>query len=401
MCSKKGEYILATNYTRWYRTGTVNVTQNSKALTGADTYWLTAGLNPGDLFTIDGAQFYEVDSVTDNTHLTLKTAYSGSTKTGVSYSIVRNFTASLPAKIAANTAELLGDFARYIDTDMQSIHGKSAYEVAVKNGYAGTESEWLSSLIGAGEWDTLNARTNFLAECTNPGHLHNCLFRGKNLGTAFTAAQSAAIQNGTFEDLYLGDYWVINGRTYRIVSINYLYWTAQNQTSQLSNIVVTASFGNYKYDESEHSKADGYIVQDIHTTTIPNVFLPAFEAAFGADHLVEHCVPLSTAIDYRTVTAFSAEMCKVELPSEYQMIGQNQQRIPKIIGAYGNDADWYDQFSLYRLCPKFTGGLLTWTRDPGSWYWCLVAEVGRSWLQGPLGYFNRDGCPTMPYAIVR
>ena len=151
----------------------MNVTQNSKALTGADTYWLTAGLNPGDLFTIDGAQFYEVDSVTDNTHLTLKTAYSGSTKTGVSYSIVRNFTASLPAKIAANTAELLGDFARYIDTDMQSIHGKSAYEVAVKNGYAGTESEWLSSLIGAGEWDTLNARTNFLAECTNPGHLHN------------------------------------------------------------------------------------------------------------------------------------------------------------------------------------------------------------------------------------
>ena len=37
--------------------------------------------------------------------------------------------------------------------------------------------------------------------------LHNSYYRGKNLGSNITEAQSAAIRAGTFEDLYLGDYW--------------------------------------------------------------------------------------------------------------------------------------------------------------------------------------------------
>lgn len=36
--------------------------------------------------------------------------------------------------------------------------------------------------------------------------LHNALYRGKYLGDSLTAAQSAAIRAGTFEDLYIGDY---------------------------------------------------------------------------------------------------------------------------------------------------------------------------------------------------
>ena len=50
---------------------------------------------------------------------------------------------------------------------------------------------------------------------------HNSIFRGKNLGTVVTQKQWDDIDNGTFEDMYVGDYWTINGTVYRIAHINY------------------------------------------------------------------------------------------------------------------------------------------------------------------------------------
>lgn len=55
------------------------------------------------------------------------------------------------------------------------------------------------------------------------------IFRGKNLGSgtsfanASTSEQRNAISSGTFENLFVGDYWTINGRVYRIAHINYWY----------------------------------------------------------------------------------------------------------------------------------------------------------------------------------
>src|SRR5699024_7284271 len=49
---------------------------------------------------------------------------------------------------------------------------------------------------------------------------HNSIFRGKNLGTSFTSEMSSAIQNGTFDDLFVGDYMTINGTVYRVAGFN-------------------------------------------------------------------------------------------------------------------------------------------------------------------------------------
>ena len=42
---------------------------------------------------------------------------------------------------------------------------------------------------------------------------HNSIYRGKNLGSSVTQEQWNAIEAGTFDDLYIGDYWVIGGVT--------------------------------------------------------------------------------------------------------------------------------------------------------------------------------------------
>lgn len=50
---------------------------------------------------------------------------------------------------------------------------------------------------------------------------HNAIYRGKYLGTSVTEAQYAAISAGTFDDLYVGDYWTISGVNYRIAAFDY------------------------------------------------------------------------------------------------------------------------------------------------------------------------------------
>lgn len=71
-----------------YSTGTVAVTITSAAVVGTGTVWL-ANIQAGDTFNGPDGTAYRVLSVTDNTHLTLTSAYAGATLSGQAYSLTR------------------------------------------------------------------------------------------------------------------------------------------------------------------------------------------------------------------------------------------------------------------------------------------------------------------------
>ena len=74
--------------TSWYRLGTVSVTINSTKVTGVGTKWLTAGINPGATFRVDGTSYAcEVAKVVSDTEITLAKPYYGNSGSGLSYSI--------------------------------------------------------------------------------------------------------------------------------------------------------------------------------------------------------------------------------------------------------------------------------------------------------------------------
>ena len=50
--------------------------------------------------------------------------------------------------------------------------------------------------------------------------MHRNIFRGKYLGAEVTSGQSAAITDGSFDDIYVGDYWTINNITYRVADMD-------------------------------------------------------------------------------------------------------------------------------------------------------------------------------------
>jgi len=91
----------------WYRTGTVSVTNGSAAVTGSSTNWVTQGIQPGDIFTIDNVTLYEVLSVNSQTGLTLNGTYAGATAPASTYAIIQNFStlsSTLSSQISALTA---------------------------------------------------------------------------------------------------------------------------------------------------------------------------------------------------------------------------------------------------------------------------------------------------------
>lgn len=83
---------------------------------------------------------------------------------------------------------------------------------------------------GSGGLNALNADVASLnrkmtdVAASNAG-AHNGIYRGKYLGSSVTSVQYAAISNGTFDDLYIGDYWTIGGHDWVICDFDYYYRT--------------------------------------------------------------------------------------------------------------------------------------------------------------------------------
>lgn len=109
-----------TTQTPWYRTGTVAVTAGSKSVTGTGSAWQSQVL-AGDLFGLTDANgnlttaLAEVESVSSDTALTLKAQWPGSTLSGQKYAIIRNFTGSLPADLAARLSKLIAQYQISVD----------------------------------------------------------------------------------------------------------------------------------------------------------------------------------------------------------------------------------------------------------------------------------------------
>lgn len=321
------------NYTRWYTTGDVKATNGSKTITGTGTYWKSAGLNPGDLLTLDnGNSFKEIASINSDTSITLAANYTGATVTGADYAIVRNFTATTPAQTAAMAAELMGDFAKYIDTDMQKLNGKSAYDIAKEHGYSGTEAQWLESLKGGGEITALKARMDTAETFTAAlaGYGRNSLYRHNlNLGGSFTEEQATAISSGTFAGMYLGARWLRSTGAYyfRIIGFNHFHIVQNYQSTWIApgNHIVVEMF---RWDTSDlgqfHSSTDltgGLKSTKIYTQIMPE-YLSVAESFFGADHIQPLYAKVCDARDLSTgPTHFTVSEDKIFMFTPSQILG--------------------------------------------------------------------------------
>lgn len=153
----------------------------------------------------------------------------------------------------------------------------------------------------------------------NNAGAHNAIYRGKNLGTSVTAAQYAAISAGTFEDLYIGDYWVINGVNWRIAAFDY-YLNCGDTSCTKHHVVIVPDTCLYNHVMNDTNiTTGGYVGSKMYTEGLEQA-KTTIKAAFSG-HVLSHRVYLTNAVADGHPSAGAWCDSEVDLMNEQMVYG--------------------------------------------------------------------------------
>ena len=138
----------------------------------------------------------------------------------------------------------------------------------------------------------------------NNAGTHNAIYRGKSLGSTVTTAQYAAIKAGTFDDLYIGDYWTIGGVNYRIAAFDY-YLNSGDTNCTTHHVVIvpdTCLYNAQMHNTSSggwesgaaNTTAGGYVGSDMYKSNLEQA-KTTIKSAFSG-HVLKHRIYLTNAV---------------------------------------------------------------------------------------------------------
>lgn len=154
---------------------------------------------------------------------------------------------------------------------------------------------------------------------------HNSIYRGKNLGEAITDEQFENIANGTFKDLFIGDYWTINGVKYMIADFDYMYNIGDIALTK-HHVVVVPERNMYKHAMNDtNTTKGGYVASKMYAEGL-NDALASFKNAFGEMHVLTYRNDLVTAVSGDVPSNWSWQSRQIDLMSEAMVYGQNAWR---------------------------------------------------------------------------
>lgn len=220
--------------------------------------------------------------------------------------------------------------------------------------------------------------------CLDGAGPHNATYRGKALGSAVTAEQWAAIANGSFTDLYIGDYWTIGGINYRIAAFDY-YLRSGDTDMTTHHVTLVPDTSMYNHVMNDTNITDGaYVGSKMYIeglaqakTTINN--------AFGATHILKHRRHLQNAVTNGYSTGGAWYDSTVELMTEQNVYGGI------IFGNCINGTGWPNlyttdksQYPLFAMRPDMISNRQTyWLRDVASASaFCSVDGTGNADANG-------------------
>lgn len=217
-----------------------------------------------------------------------------------------------------------------------------------------------------------------------PVELRRVLFRGKNLGTALTAVQKAAIKDGSFKGMFLGDYWSIGGRIWRIVDMD--YWYNCGDTAFTSHhLVIMPDEALYNAQmNTTNVTTGGYVGSAMYKSNLANA-KTIVNAAFQGSVLT-HREYLCNAVANGRPSGGAWLDSSIELPNEPMMYGHphfsptsDGSTVPNIYTISKI------QLALFMVCPRFivNRSYNQWLRDVvSSAYFACVNCYGAAGYSG-------------------
>lgn len=205
-------------------------------------------------------------------------------------------------------------------------------------------------------------------------------YRGKNLGSSVTAAQKAAIQNGSFDDLFIGDYWTIGGVKWLIADMDYWYNCGDTAFTK-HHLVIVPDVSLYTAQMNTSATTEGgYVGSKMYTENLANA-KSTITSAFG-DMVLTHREYLVNAVSNGKPSAGAWVASTVDLMNECMVYGHphfapacDGSTIPTL---YTIDKT---QLSLFALRPQLivNRSASWWLRDVvSSAYFALVSDTGHT-----------------------
>ena len=123
---------------------------------------------------------------------------------------------------------------------------------------------------------------------------HNAVYRGKFLGNTVTTAQYAAIKAGTFDNLYIGDYWTISGVNYRIAAFDYFLHNGDTECTDHHVVLVPDACLYNAVMNSSNTTTGGYIGSEMYKSNLEQA-KTIIKSAFSG-HVLKHRIYLTNAV---------------------------------------------------------------------------------------------------------
>lgn len=205
----------------------------------------------------------------------------------------------------------LEDNVQYYIKDAQPIQNRAMF-VDYLPTESGLEATTIQDAI-----DELAAQIENLKQVSAVNHRN--IYRGKNLGTSVTSAQKAAIQSGSFDDLFIGDYWVINGVTWVIADMDYFYNCGDTAFTKHHLVIVPDSALYNASMNDSNVTTGGYAGSKMYTTNLESA-KATITAAFG-DMVLSHREYLTNAVTDGCPTAGGWFDSTVDLMNEVMVYG--------------------------------------------------------------------------------
>ena len=209
---------------------------------------------------------------------------------------------------------------------------------------------------------------------------HNSIYRGKALGSSVTTAQWNAIGAGTFEDLYIGDYWTINGVNWRIAAFDYYYLTGDSFCTTHHVVIVPDSNLYSAQMNAENITTGAYVGSKMYTENLAQA-KTTINNAFGSAHILTHRAYLQNATANGYASSGAWYDSTVELMTEQNVYGC------KIFGNCLNGTSIPNNYTIDKSqYPLFA--LNPYMQSNRQWYWlrdvvsaaafAVVSDSGRA-----------------------
>lgn len=213
---------------------------------------------------------------------------------------------------------------------------------------------------------------------------HNSIYRGKNLGSSVTAEQYAAIAAGTFDDLYIGDYWTIGGVTYRIAAFDYYLQAGDTPCTDHHAVIVPDDYMYLHVMNGVATSDGGYYGTEMRTSGLDQAKSTIF-AAFGEAHILSHRQYLTNAVTNGRPSGGSWYDSTVDLMTERNLYGCTFFS-PASDGATVPELNSIDrsQYPIFAFNPQL--------QRPSTWTWLRDVATGSAFAgtnsNGVSSYLN-------------